>query len=120
MNMQNTANMSIKRIHHLEAAGFSRPQAEGIARANAEATGNLVTKQYADEHLLTKEYAAKYLVTKEYLERELEKLEAKIDAKIADVRTDIATLRAEMMRMHLYTASFIGGLIALFEFLGGG
>ncbi len=68
--------MSISR--RLEARGFTESQAEGVAEELVDIVEN------SD------------LVTKDFLRAEMAGLEAKLTAKISDVRTEISDVRVEV------------------------
>ena len=78
---------TLKLADRLEAAGMPPQQAKGVAAALAEtATANLVTR--------------------EYLDLRLSESEARLRGEIAEVRTEIAAAKADLMRRIVGTIGF--------------
>ena len=78
---------TLKLADRLEAAGMPPQQAKGVAAALAEtATANLVTR--------------------EYLDLRLSESEARLRGEIAEVRTEIAAAKADLMRWIVGTIGF--------------
>ena len=78
---------TLKLADRLEAAGMPPQQAKGVAAALAEtATANLVTR--------------------EYLDLRLSETEARLRGAIAEVRTEIAAVKADLMRWNVGTIGF--------------
>jgi hypothetical protein len=94
---------TLKLADRLEAAGMPPQQAKGVAAALAEtATANLVTR--------------------EYLDLRLAETEARLRGETAEVRTEIAAAKAELMRWIVGTIGFqtvviLGAVAALIRLL---
>jgi hypothetical protein len=94
---------TLKLADRLEAAGMPPQQAKGVAAALAEtATANLVTR--------------------EYLDLRLSESEARLRGEIAEVRTEIAAAKADLMRWIVGTIGFqtvviLGAVAALIRLL---
>jgi hypothetical protein len=90
---------TLKLADRLEAAGMPPQQAKGVAAALAET-------------------ASTNLVTREHLDLRLGELEARMRGEIAAVRTEIAGLRAELLRwMIAQTFVILGAVAALIRLL---
>jgi hypothetical protein len=78
---------TLKLADRLEAAGMPPQQVKGVAAALAEtATANLVTR--------------------EYLDLRLSESEARLRGEIAEVRTEFASVKADLMRWIVETIGF--------------